>query len=152
MRTALAFALAASLVACGPGRTPTGLEGARPGDASAAPDTSIEGAGAPGLADDAETSSRAAAPEAGAEVRVDFASEVRPILEARCMPCHFEGGKMHERLPFDRPATIRELGERLFTRIKDEEERKTIRAFLSQAGDGSPAGAGSPDAAGEPDP
>jgi len=64
---------------------------------------------------------------------VDFATDVQPILEVGCRPCHFEGGKMYAKLPFDRPETIRSLGEkRLFTRIKDEEERGVIRAFLEQ--------------------
>ena len=38
---------------------------------------------------------------------------------------------MYTRLPFDRPATIRELGTTLFTRIQDEEEQAAIRAFLN---------------------
>lgn len=64
--------------------------------------------------------------------RVDFATQIQPILETRCAPCHFAGGKMYERLPFDRPATIRTLGTKLFTRIKDEDERRLIREFLTQ--------------------
>ncbi len=52
------------------------------------------------------------------------------ILGARCQPCHFPGGKMYERLPFDRAETIETLGDRLFTRIKDPEERKVIQTFL----------------------
>jgi hypothetical protein len=65
--------------------------------------------------------------------RVEFESTVRPILLARCQPCHFKGGKMYGRLPFDRPETIQKLGTRLFTRIKDEKDRKAIRAFLAMA-------------------
>ena len=61
-----------------------------------------------------------------------FARDVRPILERRCQPCHFEGGKMYARLPFDRPETITGLGEKLFTRIKDANDQKTIRAFLAR--------------------
>lgn len=64
--------------------------------------------------------------------RVDFDREVRPIL-ARCQPCHAEGGAVYGQYPFDRPATVYLLGERLFTRIKDERERAVIRAFLAQA-------------------
>src|SRR6185369_10088225 len=60
-----------------------------------------------------------------------FATTVRPILEQRCQPCHFPGGKMYARLPFDRPETIVKLGTKLFTRIKDEKEREAIRKFLS---------------------
>lgn len=75
------------------------------------------------------TSEREISSKAG---RVDFATQVRPILEARCRPCHFAGGKVYEHLPFDRPATITTLGTKLFTRIKDENERRLIRDFLSQ--------------------
>lgn len=62
----------------------------------------------------------------------DFQRDVRPILERHCQPCHFEGGKMYARLPFDRAETIDTLGEKLFTRIKKEEERAIIRAYLSR--------------------
>ena len=64
--------------------------------------------------------------------KIDFATEVKPILEARCRTCHFPGGVMYQRLPFDRPETIRTLGEKLFTRLKDEDDRRIIREFLSQ--------------------
>jgi hypothetical protein len=60
-----------------------------------------------------------------------FESDVKPILARKCTPCHFTGGKMYDKLPFDRPVTIVKLGERLFTRIKDEQERATIRKFLA---------------------
>ncbi len=64
--------------------------------------------------------------------KIDFASQIRPILEARCQPCHFSGGKVYQRMPFDRPETIKTLGTRLFTRIRDENERQIIREFLAQ--------------------
>jgi hypothetical protein len=64
--------------------------------------------------------------------KIDFATQIRPILEARCQPCHFSGGKVYQRMPFDRPETIKTLGTKLFTRIKDERERQIIREFLSQ--------------------
>jgi hypothetical protein len=64
-------------------------------------------------------------------VTVDFEKQVRPILN-RCQPCHFEGGRMYGKYPFDKPATVHLLGEKLFTRIKDEQEQAIIRAFLAQ--------------------
>jgi hypothetical protein len=64
---------------------------------------------------------------------VDFDTQLKPIFQSKCMPCHFSGGKMYERLPFDKPATIRKLGTRLFTRIKDEDSRRLIEDFLSQS-------------------
>jgi hypothetical protein len=72
------------------------------------------------------------APSVTAPARIDFATQIRPILEARCQPCHFRGGKMYERLPFDRPETVKTLGTKLFTRIKDEKEQALIRQFLAQ--------------------
>lgn len=77
--------------------------------------------------------SHAAAPPAAVATRVDFATQIQPILAARCQPCHFTGGKMYEKLPFDRPETIRHLGEKMFTRIRDEKEQKLLRAFLAEA-------------------
>ena len=67
--------------------------------------------------------------------KVSFEKSVRPILEKRCQPCHFEGGKMHAKLPFDRAETIEKLGtKKLFTRIKDEHDRDVIRKFLAERG------------------
>jgi len=64
--------------------------------------------------------------------RIDFDTQVKPILESKCMPCHFKGGKMYDRLPFDKAATIRTLGVKLFTRIKAENDRRLIEDFLTQ--------------------
>jgi hypothetical protein len=69
---------------------------------------------------------------ATAPAKVDFPTQIRPLLEAKCQPCHFNGGKVYQRMPFDRPETIKTLGTKLFTRIKDENERRLIRDFLAQ--------------------
>lgn len=69
---------------------------------------------------------------AATPARVDFETQIRPILASRCQPCHFEGGKMYAELPFDRAQTIRDLGEKLFTRIRDEREQVLLRSFLTQ--------------------
>jgi hypothetical protein len=66
------------------------------------------------------------------KARVDFDAQLKPIFQSKCMPCHFSGGKVYDRLPFDKPATIKKLGTRLFTRIKDEQDRKLIEDFLTQ--------------------
>jgi len=62
----------------------------------------------------------------------DFETEIKPIFQARCQPCHFQGGKVYDKMPFDRSETINRLGTKLFTRIKDEKERQKIREFLDQ--------------------
>jgi hypothetical protein len=64
--------------------------------------------------------------------RPTFASNIRPILQSRCQPCHFQGGQMYEKLPFDKPETITKLGTKLFTRIKNEDQQRIIREFLSE--------------------
>ena len=61
-----------------------------------------------------------------------FETDVKPILQSRCQPCHFQGGKVYDHLPFDKPETITRLGEKMFTRIKDKEEQRVIREFLAQ--------------------
>ena len=71
------------------------------------------------------------APPAGA-TKPDFDKEIKPILQSRCMPCHFQGGKVYDKMPFDKPETISKLGEKMFTRIKDEKEQRLIREFLAQ--------------------
>jgi hypothetical protein len=79
-------------------------------------------------------STPAAAPQKSAtdSAKVDFQTQIRPILAGRCQPCHFSGGKVYDKMPFDRPETIKSLGTKLFTRIKDENERRLISAFLTQ--------------------
>jgi hypothetical protein len=76
----------------------------------------------------------AAGARSGPQASTDagFSTTVKPILERRCQPCHFAGGKMYDKLPFDRPETIHRLGTtKLFTRIHDEKDRETIRRFLA---------------------
>jgi hypothetical protein len=67
------------------------------------------------------------------KARVDFDTQLKPIFKSKCMPCHFSGGQMYDRLPFDRPETIRKLGVKLFTRIKEPQDRQLIDDFLTQA-------------------
>src|ERR1041385_8702043 len=67
-----------------------------------------------------------------AKARVDFETQLKPIFKSKCMPCHFAGGRVYDRLPFDKPETIRKLGTKLFTRIKDENDRRMIEDFLAK--------------------
>jgi len=81
------------------------------------------------------TSTAAEGPGPGsatASAKVDFSTQIKPLLEAKCQPCHFSGGKVYDKMPFDRPETIKTLGTKLFTRIKAENERRLIRDFLAQ--------------------
>ena len=69
----------------------------------------------------------------GPKARVDFDTQVKPIFQSKCMPCHFNGGQMYDRLPFDKPDTIKKLGFKVFTRIKEENDRRLIEDFLTQS-------------------
>jgi hypothetical protein len=63
---------------------------------------------------------------------VDFSSQVQPILVTRCSPCHFPGGKMYGRMPFDQDTTILSHEAGILRRIKDEKENALIRTFINQ--------------------
>lgn len=77
-------------------------------------------------------SSARAVLSATAQTKLDFNTQIKPLFESRCTPCHFSGGAVYERLPFDRSETIKKLGTKLFTRIRDEKEQRLIREFLAQ--------------------
>jgi hypothetical protein len=61
----------------------------------------------------------------------DFTTSVRPILLSHCAPCHEPGGKMYERLPFDRAETIASHREGVLKRIKAPDEKAAIEKWLA---------------------
>ncbi len=63
---------------------------------------------------------------------VVFDQQILPILKDRCTPCHFPGGKMYEKMPFDQAKTLLEHPEGMQKRIKDGEAGRLLRAFLAQ--------------------
>jgi hypothetical protein len=54
------------------------------------------------------------------EAVVTFKDSISPVLNKNCTPCHFKGGKVYKKLPFDRYETVRALGKKLNTRLKGE--------------------------------
>jgi hypothetical protein len=70
-------------------------------------------------------------PLTGLKDTIHFSSQIQPILVKNCSPCHFTGGKMYERLPFDKDTTIinHEVG--VLRRIKGE-ENLLIKTFIQQ--------------------
>ena len=63
---------------------------------------------------------------------VDFETQLLPILQNKCNPCHFPGGKMYGKMPFDSSKTIIEHGEGIMRRFKDENEKALLRRYLDQ--------------------
>jgi hypothetical protein len=58
------------------------------------------------------------APSARAEPVPTFRHDIAPLLKANCTPCHFKGGKVVDRYPFEQYEIVRKLGLRLNTRLK----------------------------------
>ena len=62
---------------------------------------------------------------------IDFTNEVQPILVKNCSPCHFTGGKMYERMPFDKDTTIINHEKGILKRFKGD-ENMVIKTFIQQ--------------------
>ncbi|HLF47324.1 MAG TPA: hypothetical protein VI548_12925 [Chitinophagaceae bacterium] len=68
--------------------------------------------------------------------KIDFVTQIQPILVKNCSPCHFTGGKMYERMPFDKDTTIINHEAGILKRIKNE-ENILIKNFIQQYKNGS---------------
>jgi len=62
---------------------------------------------------------------------IDFSKQIQPILVNHCSPCHFPGGKMYQRLPFDKDTTIINHQAGILRRIKGD-DNALIKAFVQQ--------------------
>ncbi len=60
----------------------------------------------------------------------DFARTVRPVLVAKCAPCHEPGGKMYGSMPFDRGETIASHREGVLKRLKGG-DREAVEKWLA---------------------
>jgi len=67
---------------------------------------------------------------------IHFTNQIQPILVKNCSPCHFTGGKMYERMPFDKDTTIINHEAGILKRIKGE-ENLMIKTFIHQNKKGS---------------
>lgn len=63
---------------------------------------------------------------------IDFEKEIKPIFIKNCSPCHFPGGKMYGRLPFDKDTTIINHSASILKRIKNADENALLKEFVSQ--------------------
>ena len=67
---------------------------------------------------------------------IDFATQVQPILIRNCSPCHFTGGKMYEKMPFDKDTTIINHEKGILKRIKGD-ENVVLKTFIQQNKNGA---------------
>jgi hypothetical protein len=63
---------------------------------------------------------------------LNFKTQVQPIFEKHCSPCHFPGGKMYEKLPFDQGETIVNHQAGILRRIKGDDDVRLIRQYAGQ--------------------
>ena len=79
-------------------------------------------------------------PEAGGDKKpsviadsIQFKSTIQPILQKNCSPCHFPGGKMYEKMPFDKGETIISHEEGALKRFNDKKaDQDLIRQFIEK--------------------
>ena len=63
---------------------------------------------------------------------VNFKTQVQPVMEKNCSPCHFPGGKLYQKLPFDNGEIIIAHKAAILKRIKNDEEVNMIRRYGAQ--------------------
>ncbi|MCI0707587.1 MAG: hypothetical protein L0Y80_08910 [Ignavibacteriae bacterium] len=64
------------------------------------------------------------------EALVTFGQQIAPLLKTNCSPCHFEGGQVYGRYPFDDYVTVKKLGEQLNTRLKEKGQKSLVTDWL----------------------
>jgi len=63
---------------------------------------------------------------------INYQTQIQPILEKHCSPCHFTGGKMYEKMPFNKGATIIGHEAGILRRIKEEKDVALIRQYVME--------------------
>lgn len=63
---------------------------------------------------------------------INYEAAVLPVFQKNCSPCHFPGGKMYDKLPFDKGETIIQHSTAIIKRIKNETDAAIIKQFVQQ--------------------
>ena len=69
---------------------------------------------------------------AGKMDSISYATQVMPLLQKKCSPCHFPGGKMYEKMPFDKAETIIQHEPSVLKRVKNDNAMAIVKQFLQQ--------------------
>ena len=69
-------------------------------------------------------------PTDSTQTAVTFQQSIAPLLKANCSPCHYEGGQVVGKYPFEDYKTVKKLGEKLNTRLKEKEQQSLIAEWL----------------------
>lgn len=65
-----------------------------------------------------------------ADSTVTFGASIAPLLKANCTPCHFPGGVVFEKYPFEDYETVFALRKKLGTRLKEPEQQALLARWL----------------------
>lgn len=65
-----------------------------------------------------------------ADSTVTFAGSIAPLLKANCSPCHFPGGAVYEKYPFEEYETAYALRKRLGVRLKEPDQLALLARWL----------------------
>lgn len=63
---------------------------------------------------------------------IAFKAELMPLLQKKCSPCHFAGGKMYAKMPFDRSATIAIHSAGMLKRLNDDNDKKVLEKYIRE--------------------
>ncbi len=63
---------------------------------------------------------------------INFKTQLQPIFQKNCSPCHFTGGKMYKKMPFDKGETIISHEAGISKRFKNENELIILLQFIQQ--------------------
>jgi len=69
-------------------------------------------------------------PDQSQDTLYTYQKNILPLLQANCNPCHFPGGKVYKKLPFDNYKTVATLGKKLNTRLKEKGQQDLINKWV----------------------
>lgn len=61
-----------------------------------------------------------------------FQKDIAPLLKQNCTPCHYPGGKVFRKLPFEDYRTVRTLGKKLNTRFNKEDQQRVVNQWVER--------------------
>jgi hypothetical protein len=62
--------------------------------------------------------------------KVSYIASIAPLLVKNCQPCHYPGGKVFKKLPFENYLVVKKLGLKLNTRFKTEEQQSLVKRWV----------------------
>ena len=70
--------------------------------------------------------------ESGGEQKenITYQKDIVPLLKSNCRPCHYPGGTVFKKLPFEEYVVVKKLGIKLNTRLKENSRKKIISLWV----------------------